>query len=87
MSFAMSVMAFCNAYLYPEFKAKDERSKIIRERGMFYSYFILIGYLAIFMTLFQLTSLDLGGDQMVYLLTALLIVTVFTSFVVVSKRI
>lgn len=87
MSFAMSVMAFCNAYLYPQFKAKDERSKMIRERGMFYSYFILIGYLAIFMTLFQFTSLDLGGDQIVYILTALLIVTVFTSFVVVSKRI
>lgn len=87
MSFAMSAMAFCNGYLYPQFKAKDERSKIIREKGMFYSYFILIGYLAVFMNLFQFTSFELDGYQTVCVLAALLIATVFIMFVVVSKRI
>ena len=87
MSFAMSVMAFCNGYLYPQFKAKDERSRIIREKGMFYSYFILIGFLAVFMILFQFTSFELDGYQTVCVIAALLIATVFTSFVVVSKRI
>ena len=87
MSFAISIMAFCNGYLYPQFKAKDERSRIIREKGMFYSYFILIGYLALFMILFQFTSLQLDGYQTVCIFAALLIATVFSSFVVVSKRI
>lgn len=87
MSFAISIMAFCNGYLYPQFQAKDERSKIIREKGMFYSYFILIGYLAVFMILFQFTSFALDGYQMVCVLAALLIATVFTMFVVVAKRI
>ena len=43
VSFGVSVMAFCIAYLYPQFKENDERSKLIREKGMFYSYFIQSG--------------------------------------------
>lgn len=87
MAFAISIMAFCNGYLFPQFQAKDERSKIIREKGMFYSYFLLIGYLAVFMILFQFTSFTLDGYQTVSVLAALLIATVFTMFVVVAKRI
>lgn len=83
----VSVMAFCNAYLYPQFKVNDERSRIIREKGMFYSYFILLGILAVFMTLFQFTGLQLDGYQTVSVIATLLMITVFTSFVVVSKRI
>lgn len=87
MSFAISIMAFCNGYLYPQFQAKDERSRVIREKGMFYSYFMLIGYLVVFMVLFQFTPFFLDGYQTVSVVAALLIATVFTSFVVVSKRI
>ena len=87
MAFAISIMAFCNGYLYPQFQAKDERSRIIREKGMFYSYFLLIGYLAVLMVLFQFTSFMLDGYQTVSVVAALLIATVFTMFVVVAKRI
>lgn len=34
VTFEISVMAFCLAYLYPQFKENDERSKLIREKGM-----------------------------------------------------
>ena len=54
---------------------------------MFYSYFILVGFLVIFMTLFQLNLINLDGFQMVSIIAALLISTVFSSMVVVSKRI
>ncbi|WP_210471270.1 hypothetical protein [Sporosarcina sp. 6E9] len=84
---SVSIMAFCNAYLYPQFKSNDERSRSIREKGMFYSYFVLVGYLVVFMTLFQFNLLNLDGYQMVCVIAALLISTVFISMVVISKRI
>jgi hypothetical protein len=87
MLLSISIMAFCNAYLYPQFKSNDERSRAIREKGMFYSYFILVGFLVIFMALFQLNLVNLDGYQMVCVIAALLISTVFSSMVVVSKRI
>jgi uncharacterized protein (UPF0305 family) len=33
---ALSVMFFSLSYLHPQFKKKDERMKVIREKGMFY---------------------------------------------------
>ena len=39
MMVGMSIMTFCLSYLQPQFKARDERSRMIREKGMFYSYF------------------------------------------------
>lgn len=85
--FGVAVMALCNAYLVPHFEAKDERSRIIREKGMYYSYFILLGLLFVLMIAFQFTSLNWNGFQTVSVTVALLLITVFSSFVVVSKRI
>ncbi|CAM3178558.1 hypothetical protein FITA111629_08145 [Filibacter tadaridae] len=87
MMIGISVVAFCNANLLPEFVKKDERSRVIKEKGMFYSYFVLIGFLFIFMILFQFTAIQLDGYQTVCILAALIMMTVFSSFVVVSKRI
>ncbi|KHF40500.1 hypothetical protein [Halalkalibacter okhensis] len=81
-----AVMAFCLAYLYPQFKENDERSKKIRERGMFFSYIFIMGYMLILMALFQFQIIDLNGYQTVSLLTSLTIITVFSSFVILSKR-
>ncbi|WP_080873854.1 hypothetical protein [Oceanobacillus timonensis] len=84
--FSVTVMSFCLAYLYPQFKENDERTKKIRERGITFSYFIIIGYMVILMPLFQLEWVHLSGYQTVCILAALAIVTVFSSFVVLSKR-
>ncbi|WP_347551919.1 hypothetical protein ABFG93_07355 [Pseudalkalibacillus hwajinpoensis] len=51
MMFAMAVMSFCLSYLFPQFKMKDERSRMIREKGMFYSYFFMLGYIIVFIPL------------------------------------
>ncbi|MGD6966215.1 hypothetical protein ACQCVP_07295 [Rossellomorea vietnamensis] len=80
-----TVMCFCLAYLYPQFKDNDERTKRIRERGMFYSYFFILSYMIILMPLFQFNIIHLNGYQTVSLLAALTIITVFLSFVVLSK--
>ncbi|MFP7300579.1 hypothetical protein [Neobacillus niacini] len=81
-----TILSFCLSYLYPQFKENDERSKRIRERGMFFSYFFILGYMAILMSLFQFEIIDLNGYQTVSLLITLTIITVFTSFIVLSKR-
>lgn len=84
--FGVSVMAFCNAYLFPQFKENDERSKRIREKGMFVSYFFILGYMIILMGLFQFNVITLSGYQTVSVLGALTMMTVFISFVVFSRR-
>lgn len=84
--FSISVVAFCLAYLYPQFKDNDERSKLIREKGMFYSYFIIIGFLMIMSGLFQFKVINLNGIQTLYVIQTLIIITVFLSFVVLSKK-
>lgn len=84
--FGVSVMAFCNAYLYPQFKINDERSKWIREKGMFVSYFFILGYMIILMMLFQFNFINLSGYQTVSILATLTMTTVFITFVVFSKR-
>ncbi|WP_026701998.1 hypothetical protein [Salibacterium aidingense] len=84
--FGVSVMAFCNAYLYPQFKENDERTKQIREKGMFVSYFFILSYMLVLMGLFQFQAISLSGYQTVSLLAALTMMTVFLSFVVTAKR-
>jgi len=84
--FSISVVAFCLAYLYPQFKDNDERSKLIREKGMFYSYFIIIGFLMIMSGLFQFNIINLNGIQTLYVIQTLIIITVFLSFVMLSKK-
>ncbi|WP_018934146.1 hypothetical protein [Gracilibacillus lacisalsi] len=86
MLIAMTVMCFCNAYLAPQFIQNDERTKRIKERSMFYSYFINLGYMAIFLTLLQFNLLAITAYQTVAILAALTIMTVFISMVVLSKR-
>nr|WP_229683202.1 hypothetical protein [Virgibacillus oceani]GGG80969.1 hypothetical protein GCM10011398_27960 [Virgibacillus oceani] len=82
----VSVMSFCLAYLYPQFKENDERSRRIREKGMFYSYFFMLGYMIILMSLFQFDLLQLDGYQTVCLLSSLLMMTVFINLVVLARR-
>ncbi|MBD3107524.1 hypothetical protein IEO70_04025 [Bacillus sp. AGMB 02131] len=81
-----AVMCFCLANLYPKLAKKDARSKRIRERGLFVSCFFILLYMAIFTSLFQLKIIDLNGYQTISLLSTLSIITIFSSFVIVSKR-
>ncbi|WP_010677597.1 hypothetical protein [Bacillus timonensis] len=85
MTLAMAVMSFCLAYLYPQFKQKDERMKLIREKGMFASFFAMILYLVVFNVGLQFEFFVVSAAQLINILTALLICTVFISFVIYSK--
>jgi hypothetical protein len=82
---AMAVMSFCMGYLHPHFKQKDERMRMIREKGIFYSYFALLGYFIILMSLLQFDLIQLTAMNLLYIIIALTIMTVFISMTVVAK--
>jgi hypothetical protein len=81
----MAVMCFCLSYLYPQFKQKDERMKLIREKGMFVSFFAMMMYLIAFNLGLKLDLILLTASEAINILSTLLICTVFLSFVIYSK--
>lgn len=83
--FALSVMSLSLGYLYPQFKKKDERMKLIREKGMFYSYFLLMFYFFVFATLLHFNIISLTAYTVVTILASLTIITFFLSMVILSK--
>jgi uncharacterized membrane protein YobD (UPF0266 family) len=82
---AMAVMSFCLSYLYPQFKQKDERMRLIRQKGMFATFIAMMGYFIFFTIGLQTEIFLLSAIELVQILTALVITTVFVSFVVYSK--
>jgi hypothetical protein len=82
---SLTVLSFCMHYLYPQFKQKDERMKVIREKGIFYSYFAILLYHIIFMTALQFDVLHLTAMNLLNIMTSLIIITVFISMVVMAK--
>ena len=53
---------------------------------MFYSYFLLLGYILSFLLLLQFNIIEISSVTLLNLLAAMLISTVFVSMVVVAKR-
>ena len=83
--FALSIMFLSLGYLHPQFKTKDERMKLIREKGMFYSYFILMVYFFMCVTLLHFNIISVTAYTIVSILASLTIITVFLSMVILSK--
>jgi hypothetical protein len=81
----LTVLSFCMHYLYPQFKQKDERMKMIREKGIFYSYFAILVLHVIFMTILQFDVIQLTALNLLNVLTSLTIMTVFISMVIVAR--
>jgi len=82
----VAVISFCMAYLYPQFKQKDERMKLIRQKGMFYSYFALLFYFAVFIIIVEFQILALTAKDILYSLMTLTVSTVFISWVILARR-
>ncbi|MFC7785131.1 MULTISPECIES: permease [unclassified Rossellomorea] len=82
---SLTVLSFCMYYLYPQFKQKDERMKMIREKGIYYSYFAILVFHIIFMTILQFDVIHLTAMNLLNVLTSLTIMTVFISMVIVAR--
>lgn len=84
-AFALGVMALCMAYLYPHITTKDERATFIRERGMFYAYFIVLAVIFVLNVLTKFIMLNV--DQVLSIVLGTLILSAFISMVVVARKI
>jgi hypothetical protein len=82
---SLTVLSFCMHYLYPQFKDKDERMKMIREKGIFYSYFAILTFFIILMSTLGLGVIELTAMNLMYVITSLTIMTVFISMVIMAK--
>lgn len=83
---SMSVMAFCLSYLYPQFVQKDERMQLIRQKGMFFTFFTFLFYSFTLNLLVEFEVAQLTASEVLNILTALMISTLFTSWVFLARR-
>lgn len=83
---SMSVMAFCLSYLYPQFAQKDERMQLIRQKGMFFSFLAFLFYSVALNSLLEFDIVQLTASEAITILTALMISTLFTSWVFLARR-
>lgn len=84
--FAMTVMSFSMSYLYPQFKQKDERMRLIRYKGMGFTFFALVFYYIVLSGIIQFDILPLTAMEVLNIIAALTISTLFISMVVLAKR-
>ncbi|MBU9674477.1 permease [Planococcus sp. CP5-4] len=86
MILSMSIMAFSLSYLYPQFAQKDERMQLIRQKGMFFSFLAFLFYSFALNSLLEFNIIYLTASDAITLLTALMISTLFTSWVFLARR-
>ncbi|MFD1363252.1 permease [Lentibacillus salinarum] len=86
MCITFTVVAFSASYLYPQLRQKDERAKMIRQKGMFYSFFALLIYLIVLTFLIGNDIVPLDAMDVLNILVSLTISTVFISWVILAKR-
>jgi hypothetical protein len=86
MILSMSVMAFCLSYLYPQFVQKDERMQLIRQKGMFFSFLAFFFYSVSLNSLLEFDIIQLTASDAITILTALMISTLFSSWVFLARR-
>ncbi|PAD83789.1 hypothetical protein CHH57_07965 [Niallia circulans] len=83
---SIAIMAFCYSYLYPQFKEKDERTQSIRQKGIYYSMFLVIISLIAMMLLIQYGVIALSTILVVRIMISLIIIIMSLSWVILSKQ-
>ncbi|WP_269410682.1 permease [Lentibacillus daqui] len=86
MLFALAVMSFSMRYLYPQFKQKDERMKFIRYKALTYSAIAFVVYYIVLSGIIQFDILPLTSMDVLNILAALMIITVFGTMVILARR-
>ncbi|MFC1283995.1 hypothetical protein [Bacillus paralicheniformis] len=82
----LAFLSFAGGYLYPQFKQKDERSQHIRQKGMQYSMIALSVYLLVLIIGMQMGFITLTGIDVIRILVSLQIITVFSSWIILSRK-
>lgn len=83
---AFTYMCFALSYLFPQFQKKDERMNLIRQKGLYYSFFALMIYFIIIIVLIQVGIIALTSLEIASVLISLMVITMWTSWIILSRR-
>lgn len=88
MLLAISIMSFSLAYLSDHFSAKDERAQKIRERGIYVSYFWMLGIISILLIFVNpyLNIINISAYHLLTTLLSLYITVVFLNMVYYARK-
>ncbi|MGM0890716.1 MAG: hypothetical protein ACQEW5_28290 [Bacillota bacterium] len=82
----LAYIPFALAYLYPQFKQNDERTKFIRQKGMFVSFILTIVYFIVITFINKFDIIILTTQDLIQLLISLVFITIFSSFLILAKK-
>lgn len=83
---ALAFLSFAQGYLYPQFKQKDERAQLIRQKGMQYSMIALSVYFLVLIFGIELGFFTLAAFDILCILVSLQIITLFSLWMILSKK-
>ncbi|MEH7247968.1 hypothetical protein V7114_14420 [Neobacillus niacini] len=88
MLIAITIMSFCLSYLSDHFAAKDERAQKIRERGIYVSYFWMLGIIFGLLLLINpyLGIINISAYHLLTLIVSLYITVVFLNMVYYARK-
>jgi len=88
MFISITIMSFCLAYLSDHFAAKDERAQKIRERGVYVSYFWMLGIIFFLFLIINpyLGVLNISAYHLLTLIVSLYISVVFLNMVYYARK-
>lgn len=88
MLIAITIMSFCLVYLSDHFAAKDERAQKIRERGVFVSYFWMLGIISALIVAINpyFGVLHISAYHLLLLIGSLFISVVFLNMVYYARK-
>jgi len=88
MLIAITIMSFSLAYLSDHFAAKDERAQKIRERGIYMSYFWMVGTISVLLILVNpyLNIINLSAYHLLTTLLSFYIAVVFLNMVYYARK-
>ncbi|GAF22060.1 MULTISPECIES: hypothetical protein [Shouchella] len=84
--FAMGWMMLCLAYVVAKVGNKTEKWKAIRDKAGFYAILTTLVYLVIAIIITELDLYHLSTTQWLTTISSLIIITLFTSMAILSKR-
>ncbi|GIO25675.1 hypothetical protein [Ornithinibacillus bavariensis] len=83
---SIAYMAFVIAYLYPQFKEEDERTKQIKQKGMYYSVFIVLFVLVSLLALIRFEVIEMDAITIIRMMISFIIISIWTSWLILAKR-
>ncbi|UCZ53472.1 permease [Bacillus shivajii] len=83
--FSVSIVFFSLSYLNSQYQANDERIKMIREKAMYFTFFLIMFYFLLFIVLIGSGIIIISSSSILHILGGLILITAFLSQVILSK--